>query len=202
MAWASIPESKVTDKAQELPNGADLELIRGYIGLWREQYCFETDKSGKDKAAQETTIDLGYINIALDEWLHKQDNLSKNDSARASVARRYAAMAFHCAIILHMMMDNPANHSERKKVEKLTIYLADYLIESFLNKFGNKLKEEIEKQRELMNGQSSTPKKLTDEVLDNIMNIKKEKKKTWKELADEYGVSEAALKQKARRHKK
>jgi len=100
------------------------------------------------------------------------------------------------------MMDNPTNHGERKNVEKVTIYLADYLIESFLNKYGNKLREEIEKQREMMNGLSSKPKELTDEVLDNIMKIKKEKKKTWKELADEYGVSEDALKQKVRRRKK
>jgi len=202
IAWASIPEGKVTDQAQKLPNGEDLDLIRVNIDVWREQYCYETDKSGKDKAAQETRIDLGYINTALDVWLQKQEKLSKNDSARASVARRYAAMAFHCAIILHMMMDNPTNHGERKNVEKVTIYLADYLIESFLNKYGNKLREEIEKQREMMNGLSSKPKELTDEVLDNIMKIKKEKKKTWKELADEYGVSEDALKQKVRRRKK
>ncbi len=157
--------------------------------------------SGKNKAAQETTIDLGYINIALDEWLHKQDNLSKNDSARASVARRYAAMAFHCAIILHMM-SNPSSHSERKKVEKLTIYLADYLIESFLNKYGNKLREEIEKQRELMNGQSSTPKKLTDEVVEKLIRQHDEENKTWGFLAQEVGSTEAKLKKRAERFKK
>ncbi len=201
IAWASIPEGKLTDKAQELPSGADLELIRGYIDVWREQYCYETDMSGKDKAAQETTIDLGYINIALDEWLHKQDNLSKNDSARASVARRYAAMAFHCAIILHMM-SNPSSHSERKKVEKLTIYLADYLIESFLNKYGNKLREEIEKQRELMNGQSSTPKKLTDEVVEKLIRQHDEENKTWGFLAQEVGSTEAKLKKRVERFKK
>ena len=202
IAWASIPESKVTDQAQKLPDGKDLDFIRGKIDVWREQYCYETDKSGKDKATQETTIDLGYINTALKEWLHKQEKLSKNDLARASVARRYAAMAFHCAIILHMMMDNPTNHGERKNVEKLTIYLADYLIEGFLNKYGNKLREAIKKQRELMNGTSSNPKELTDEVLDNIIKNKKESQRTWKEIANEYGVSEEALRKRASRRKK
>ena len=77
IAWASIPESQVTDKAQELPDGANLELILGNINLWREQYCFETDKSGKDTAVKEVTVDLSYINAALKEWLKKQEKFSR-----------------------------------------------------------------------------------------------------------------------------
>ena len=100
------------------------------------------------------------------------------------------------------MMDNPTNHGERKNVEKLTIYLADYLIEGFLNKYGNKLREAIKKQRELMNGTSSNPKELTDEVLDNIIKNKKESQRTWKEIANEYGISEDALRKRASRRKK
>ena len=204
IAWASIPESQVTDKAQELPDGANLELILGNINLWREQYCFETDKSGKDTAVKEVTVDLSYINAALKEWLKKQEKFSRKDDARASMARRYAAMAFHCAMILHVMMGCPVDIGNRKKVVDLTIYLADYLIESFLNKFGDLLRESIKKQREKMGSQvnATESKGLSDDELEKIIQIRNIEKKPWKVLAFEHGTTEDALKKAVERYRK
>ena len=204
IAWASIPESQVTDKAQELPDGANLELILGNINLWREQYCFETDKSGKDTAVKEVTVDLSYRNAALKEWLKKQEKFSRKDDARASMARRYAAMAFHCAMILHVMMGCPVDIGNRKKVVDLTIYLADYLIESFLNKFGDLLRESIKKQREKMGSQvnATESKGLSDDELEKIIQIRNIEKKPWKVLAFEHGTTEDALKKAVERYRK
>ena len=202
IAWASIPESRLTDSPQNLPEGDDLKRIHNKIEYWRRLYCYETDKSGKDVAVQVTRIDLDYVNAALGKWLSKQEKLSKTDTARASVAKRYAAMAFHFAIIIHMMMNEPADANRRMEVETLTLYLADYLIESFLNKFGSRLKESIEKQLDMMNGQpnANKPQGLSDEKLEELIKTKGEK--TWKEIAVEYGITEDALKQRVSRYKR
>ena len=49
-----------------------------------------------------------------------------------------ATIAFHCAIVIHMLYDNPAptNRQKRKQVVDLTLFIADYCIERFLHKYG------------------------------------------------------------------
>ena len=114
--------------------------MRDQIDEWREKYCFTTT-NGQDVACQETIIDLSYVKEALAEWRNGQYDLYLQDKVeeRNSDRLRMATIAFHCAIVLHMLAGNPQPNDRklRKTVKALTIYIANYCMERYIAKFSN-----------------------------------------------------------------
>jgi hypothetical protein len=127
-----------------------------------------------------------------------------------------AAIAFHCAIVIHMLYDNPttANWQKRQKVVELTLFIADYCIERFLHKYGKeqniqrKLNQEAEyveddtPQAE-QNGNSSASlgsQKITDiGELKRLHDQKDESGQSmygWKTLAKMSGMSPSTIRTK------
>jgi hypothetical protein len=149
-------------------------------------------------------IDLSYVNEALSRWLSKQEK--KNEPERNAVARRFGEMAFHCAIILHMLWGEPKEGNEdRDKVVKLTLYLADYLIERYLKKFSDELKESILRNRKAESVQptssSSSKPVFTDELCAELI-MKNKAGTKWNKIADDLNISEDAVKAQIQRYKK
>lgn len=160
-----------------------------------------TQTEGEDVAAPEHFIDLAYVNDSLKKWLDRQEK--KNEPARNAVARRYGEMAFHCAIVLHMLWGEPEEgNANREKVVKLTLYLADYLIERFLKKFSDELNESIQKTRNAESVQApNSTVEFTDKSCAELI-MKKKSGMTWKKIADELNTTENAVKSHVQRYKK
>lgn len=136
IAWTSIPEA-----GKELENlqmdAAEVNLFRNKIDNWRKLYCYTTDANGNDVPCNETDIDLSYLFPALKKWLDEQydQSVKENNPARRNVRARSACIAFHCAIVLHQLYDQPMTAEDKQEVINATIYLANYVIERFLFKF-------------------------------------------------------------------
>lgn len=203
ICWGVIPMDmdSINLEAPELPEYELIESYRDLIDTWRGKYCFNTDEEGNDIAVPEKMIDLSYVNEALSKWLSKQEKL--NEPARNAVARRFGEMAFHCAMVLHMLWDEPEEGSEeRRKVVKMTLYLADYLIERFLKKFSDELNESIQKTR---NAESVQTPNATVEFTDKLcakLIMKQKSGMTWKKIADDLNTTEDAVKSQVQRYKK
>lgn len=204
ICWGVIPMGGINQQTAELPDDQLLEDYKDNIDAWREEFCFHTDEEGEDVAAPEHFIDLAYVNDSLKKWLDRQEK--KNEPARNVVARRYGEMAFHCAIVLHMLWGEPEEGDEnREKVIKLTLYLADYLIERFLKKFGDELTESIQKNR-IAESVQSTPSLnskpvYTDEFCASLI-MQQKSGKAWKVIAEELHTTEDAVKSQINRYKK
>lgn len=203
ICWCVIPMDSIKQETAKLPEGELIERHRNRIDMWREKYCFYTDKEGRDIAAPEQLIDLSYVNDSLKKWLSKQEKL--NEAPRNAVARRFGEMAFHCAIILHMLWGDPKEGNEaRDKVVKLTSYLADYFIERYLKKFSDELNESIQRNRNAESVQptlsSGTAPVFTDDFCAEL--IKKQRAgKTWKQIAEDLNCTEDAVKAQIQRYK-
>ncbi len=200
ICWGVIPMGGINQETPELPEGELVETYRDQIDRWRLKYCFNTDNEGRDIAVPELTEDLAYVNDSLKKWLTKQEKM--NEPARSAVARRFGEMAFHCAMVLHMLWGEPKEGNEnREKVIKLTLYLADYLIERFLKKFSDELNESILKNRiaESVQTSSSTPD-YTDDFCANLIKVQ-QSGKTWKKIAEELKTTEDAVKSQIQRFK-
>lgn len=206
ICWGVIPMDMacISQETPELPEDELIENYRDQIDLWRGKYCFTTDEEGNDIAVPEQMIDLSYVNEALSRWLSKQEK--KNEPERNAVARRFGEMAFHCAIILHMLWGEPKEGNEdRDKVVKLTLYLADYLIERYLKKFSDELKESIERNRNAESVQttssSSSKPVFTDELCAELI-MKQKAGSTWLEIARDLYTTEDAVKAQIKRYRK
>ena len=140
IAWACIPEAGRYPGVLRLPEGNELEALKNQIDEWTETFCYRHDPEYGDEAVDEITVDLDYICKALDEWneLQYEQSENENNPARKDVRMRMAAIAFHCAIVFHMLFGNPnsSNWQKRKQVVDLTLFVANYCIERFLHKFG------------------------------------------------------------------
>ena len=152
ICWTTIPEIDYSDLQEtEYPDDAELEHLRDQIDSWRQQYCFE-NSTGVDEPCPETVIELGYVKTVLSQWIQQQIELAdrENNPARKAAALREAAIAFHCAMILHMLYDQPTEKDEddRKKVIILTLYLADYCMERYLLRFKKVMNAEIAHNRQ------------------------------------------------------
>ncbi|MBE6255437.1 MAG: hypothetical protein E7105_08000 [Prevotella sp.] len=190
IAWTCIPETGRYPGVLRLQEGADLEALRDQIDEWTEKYCCHFVPGGEDEPAQELTIDLDYVCKALKEWNDQQYNLSVEESnpARKDVRLRMATIAFHCAIVLHMLFDAPeaSDWRKRKQVVDLTIFIANYCIERFLHKFG----VEQNKQRKLneaaelveRNGEPKEEIKDDNQLITDIAHLKE-----LHDLKDEHG---------------
>ena len=148
----AIPDSGRYLEALVIEDSEELEDIRDQIDEWNRLYCYAHDElSGCDIPAEEHFIDLGYVNDALNSWIDDQWLRANGDPSdpRVNARGRMAAIAFHCAMVIHMLFGCPEAEmaQTRRKVVDLTIYLANYFMERFLHKFGA-----IQKvQRELNN---------------------------------------------------
>lgn len=136
IAWTVIPEAGKELENLEMDK-TETEHFRDQIDAWRKRYCYTTDAKGNDKACGETEIDMSYLFPALKKWLNKQydQSIEENNPARRSVRARSACIAFHCAMVLHMLYDHPLTTAEQQEVIDTTIYLANYVSERFLFKF-------------------------------------------------------------------
>ena len=153
ICWLAIPDSGRYLEALVFEDGEELERLRDKIDELNRIYCYDHDEwSGCDIPAEEHFIELDYVNDAIKSWIeddqwHKA-NENPNDP-RVGARGRMGAIAFHCAMVIHMLFGCPEAEmaQTRRKVVDLTIYLANYFMERFLHKFGD-----IQKvQRELNN---------------------------------------------------
>ena len=140
ICFTVIPEVGRKIPAVAFPEGDDLEAMRDQIDIWRDQYCYKTD-CNCDIACDETIICLDYICDALKEWLDEQYDLAmeEGNAVRKDVRARMATIAFHNAIVLHMLAGEPSSTDRklRKTVRDLTIYIANYCMERYLTKFSD-----------------------------------------------------------------
>lgn len=134
-----IPEPDAQCKKWKLPQGKKLEDIRDLIDSLRSTYCFRHDPVKGDIPCDEYEIDLGYMEEALESWLQTQYKIYLVDKVemRNEVRFGIAAVAFHNAIVLHMLAGNPNSRqkAKRKTVIQLALYIADYCMERYLAKF-------------------------------------------------------------------
>ena len=142
---APIPELGLEPVMMFLPEGERLEEIRDQIDAWREKYCFKTDTDGEDVPSPEHHIDLRYLFDALNEWTEDQRIMASmgGEPERMSMSNSMAAIAFHCAIVLHMLAGEPdsSERSKRRAVKEATLYLADYCMERYITLFGKPVLE-------------------------------------------------------------
>ena len=143
IAWTCIPEAGRYPGILRLPEGNELEALKDQIDDWTEAYCYQRIPGEGDEAVGEVNIDLKYVCDALRGWIDRQYLLSEEvkNPARGHSRLRMATIAFHCAIVIHMLYDNPvpANWQKRQKVVDLTLFIADYCMERYLHKFGKAL---------------------------------------------------------------
>ena len=138
ICFTLIPESGRKIPSVKFPEGDELEAMKDQIDAWREQYCFKLDYEG-DQPCPETVINLDYICEALQEWLDEQYDMGmeEGNDVRKEDRARMATIAFHAAIVLHMLAGEPQPNDRklRKTVRDLTIYIANYCMERYLSKF-------------------------------------------------------------------
>lgn len=137
--FSTIPEQGATSPMFKWFEGEMLENIRNNIDEWRNTYSYHHNFLEGDTPCDEFIIDLEYINKELQKWLEKQYYRYKNESVEERNAMRnsMACIAFHCAIVLHMMAGNPdsTQSEKRNNVKKITVYIANYCMERYLYKF-------------------------------------------------------------------
>ena len=151
----AIPDSGRYLEALVIEDSEELEDIRDQIDEWNRLYCYAHDElSGCDIPAEEHFIDLGYVNDALNSWIDDQWLRANGDPSdpRVNARGRMGAIAFHCAMVIHMLFGCPEAEmaQTRRKVVDLSIYLANYFMERFLHKFGDiqKVQRELNNQAE------------------------------------------------------
>lgn len=142
IAWGEIPKLQVGEAppAFNLPKGDWIIKTQNQINAWNQKFCIITDSDGNNEPAPIYNTGVDYVNAVLNEWIKKQDKLSAHEyrTTRHEVILRIANMAQHYAIVFHMMWGEPEKGDEnRQHVINLTLYLADYLINSYVYYFDN-----------------------------------------------------------------
>lgn len=199
ICWLAIPDSGRYLEALVFEDGEELERLRDKIDELNRIYCYDHDEwSGCDIPAEEHFIELDYVNDAIKSWIeddqwHKA-NEDPNDP-RVGARGRMGAIAFHCAMVIHMLFGCPGSEmaQTRRKVVDLTIYLANYCMERFLHKFGdiqkvqrelNNLAETIDTQAVNQGTQRSSPQPDEENYSGSLS------KSTVIEMAKYYDLSE------------
>lgn len=142
ICFAIIPEVGRVIPYMVFPSGGKLDIMLNQIDSWRQKYCFKTVEE-KDEACPEYEINLEYVCDALQDWLGEQYELSEQEGVkeRMSERMRMAAIAFNCAIVVHMLAGEPQpkDIKLRRTVKEIAIYIADYCMERYLSKFSDYL---------------------------------------------------------------
>lgn len=137
--FSVIPELSADSPTLDLPKGAALENIRDQIDEWRRTYSFYHDPVNGDIPCGEYAVNLDYVNRALKKWTDQQyeQYLEDHIAERNGMRNGIACIAFHCAIVLHMLAGNPDADQRRKRkaVENLSVYIANYCMERYITKF-------------------------------------------------------------------
>ena len=224
IAWTCIPEVERYPEVLRLPEGNELEALKDQIDDWTATYCYQRIPDEGDEAVGEINVDLDYVCKALEEWIDRQYLLAEEEKnpARKDVRMRMAAIAFHCAIVIHMLYDNPtpANRQKRQKVVDLTLFIADYCIERFLHKFGkaqnlqrraNKEAEYVDDdtplgEQEGNSSSSSSSQKITDiaelKRLHDQKDARGQSLYGWKTLAKISGKSSSTMRRNIQKFEK
>lgn len=150
--FTAIPELESNSRTVEMPDEETLEDLRDKIELWQSTYSFHTENVAMvdddvdrqqcetDIPCEEHIIDLEYVKKGLNDWVDKQFNRYYEDKidVRRQHCRAISAIAFHCAIVLHMMASEPdsKHRRERRVIKDLTIYIANYCMERYIAKYG------------------------------------------------------------------
>lgn len=159
----AIPDSGRYLEALVIEDSEELEEIRDQIDEWNRTYCYDHDESSDcDIPAEEHFIELDYVNAAIETWINDDQWYKANgdpSDPRVNARGRMGAIAFHCAMVIHMLYGCPDSEmaQTRRKVVDLTIYLANYCMERFLHKFGDiqKVQRELNNQAETVDIDSS-----------------------------------------------
>ncbi len=159
----AIPDSGRYLEALIIEDCEELERYRDQIDEWNRVYCYDHDESsGYDIPAEEHFIELDYVNDAIKTWIDDDQWFKANgdpSNPRVNARGRMGAIAFHCAMVIHMLYGCPDSEmaQTRRKVVDLTIYLANYCMERFLHKFGDiqKVQRELNNQAETVDIDSS-----------------------------------------------
>lgn len=142
ICFAIIPEVGRMAPFMVFPSGNELDIMRDQIDSWRQQYCYQT-VDGIDTACPEYEIELDYVCKALQDWQDEQCDRSVQEGVkeRTSERMRMAAIAFNCAIVLHMLAGEPQSKDIklRRTVKELAVYIANYCMERYLSKFSDYL---------------------------------------------------------------
>ena len=161
----AIPDSGRYLEALIIEESEELERLRDQIDEWNRLYCYVHDESsGSDIPAEEHLIDLEYVNDAIKSWIDLQWLRANGDPSdpRVNARGRMGAIAFHCAMVIHMLFGCPGAEmaQTRCKVVDLTIYLANYCMERFLHKFGDiqKVQRELNNQAERVENTTTVDK--------------------------------------------
>ena len=165
LCFSAIPEVEQFAPSMDFPCGSELQSMQDQIDEWREKYCYWT-MDEKDVACAERIVFIDYVSEALFEWQAEQYDiyLTEGVNERKDNRLRIATIAFHCAIVLHMLAGEPkpTDRKLRKTVKELTVYIANYCMERYLYKFSNAPIHQIQADKE-------TPKcerrRLTDEEI-------------------------------------
>lgn len=161
VCFCAIPELGHSIPEFDLPEGEELEKMRDRIDKWREQYCFRRTKEGIDIPANEHRTDLSYVFGTLKHWIEKQKEMG--DETRKEVSLRMATVAFHGAIVLHMLAGEPGKDVPKtcRAICKLTEYLANHCMERFLCQYYKGVYPKMG-----MPTESRPGRRLTDEEID------------------------------------
>ena len=159
----AIPDSGRYLEALIIEDGEVLERYRDQIDVWNRVYCYDHDESsGYDIPAEEHFIELDYVNDAIKTWIDDDQWYKANgdpSDPRVNARGRMGAIAFHCAMVIHMLYGCPEAEmaQTRRKVVDLTVYLANYCMERFLHKFGDiqKVQRELNNRAETVDIDSS-----------------------------------------------
>lgn len=140
MALCVLPNLGKNLPEFDMPEGDVLSAMQDQIDEWTKKYSYSTDDEGNDVPATIHRIDLSYVSNVLKDWLDGQFELGEyeNNQARKDLRGRIASTVFNCAIVWHMLYDQPdaRQRGERGAVVTLTLYMANYLMERWLHKFG------------------------------------------------------------------
>ena len=156
ICWIRIPDSGRYLESLDIEDSAELERIRDCIDALNKTFCYDYDGSMDcDIPAEEHFFELGYVNAAIKDWIVNDQwhraNENPNDP-RIGARGRMGAIAFHLAMVIHMLFGCPGTEmaQTRRKVLDLTIYLANYCMERFLHKFGGiqRVQRELNNQAE------------------------------------------------------
>ena len=166
ICWIAIPDSGRYLEALVIEDSEELEAIRDQIDLWNKTYCYDHDESsGFDLPAEESIIDLGYVNTALETWIQDDQWAKANgniDDPRIGARGRMGAIGHHLAMVIHMLYGCPGPDmvQTRRKVVDLTMYLTNYCMERFLFKFGDiqKVQRELNNQAERVENTTTVDK--------------------------------------------
>ena len=169
ICFSAIPEVERFAPSMEFPSGSELQSMQDQIDEWREKYCYRTIDE-KDIACAERIIIIDYVCDALHEWLAEQYDLylTEGINERNDNRPRIATIAFHCAIVLHMLAGEPkpSDRKLRKTVKELTIYIANYCMERYLYKFSNAPLPQLQADIEMSNAANNRPRRrLTDDEM-------------------------------------